>query len=247
MIIELIVAGIFIGTMSGFFGVGGGMILIPILLMLDFNIKIAIGISIMQMVFSSVFGSFLNYKKGTLVLGEGIYVGLGGFIGGYIGGYVTQYISDALLQFTFLGLLIFALIKLLLVKLVEDDVTAKTLNKGLLIFIGLGIGIFSMTLGIGGAILLTPILVGMLHYPIKKAISASLFFVVFSSIAGLISRLDNGTIDFTNGMIVATASLLGVAFGIWLKEHINSKNHKNALVMLYLFALILIVKKILFT
>jgi len=151
------------------------------------------------------------------------------------------------LYFIFLGLLIFALTKLLLVKLVEDDATHKTLNKGLLIFIGLGIGIFSITLGIGGAILLTPILVGMLHYPIKKAISASLFFVVFSSIAGLISRLDNGTIDFTNGMIVATASLLGVAFGIWLKEHINSKNHKNALVMLYLFALILIVKKILFT
>ncbi|TET86838.1 MAG: sulfite exporter TauE/SafE family protein, partial [Sulfurovum sp.] len=50
MVIELILVGIFIGTMSGFFGIGGGMILVPILLALGFEIKDAIGISIVQMV-----------------------------------------------------------------------------------------------------------------------------------------------------------------------------------------------------
>ena len=39
MVIELILVGIFIGTMSGFFGIGGGMILVPILLALGFEIK----------------------------------------------------------------------------------------------------------------------------------------------------------------------------------------------------------------
>ncbi len=34
--IELMLVGIFIGTMSGFFGIGGGMILVPILLVLGF-------------------------------------------------------------------------------------------------------------------------------------------------------------------------------------------------------------------
>ena len=244
MIIELIVVGVFIGTMSGFFGIGGGMILVPILLVLGFDIKDAIGISIVQMVFSSIFGSYLNHKKGSLIVGEGIFVGLGGFVGGYIGGTVTEYIPDAMLQFTFFGLLLFALFRLFFSKNHEDDTQTKSLNKGLLFTIGLGIGIFSITLGIGGSIILTPLLVGLLHYPIKKAVSAGLFFVVFSSVAGMISRLSTGTIDFTNGLVVAVASLVGVALGIWLKDHVTSKKHKTALLALYVFALGMLVKKI---
>lgn len=244
--IELILVGIFIGTMSGFFGIGGGMILVPILLVLGFDIKDAIGISIIQMVFSSIFGSYLNHKKGLLVIGEGIFVGLGGFVGGYIGGYVTQYVSDAILQGLFFSLLLFALFRLFFSKIHEDDIQAKSLSKVLLFSIGIGIGIFSITLGIGGAIILTPLLVGLLHYPLKKAVSAGLFFVVFSSIAGMISRLSTGTIDFNNGLTVALASLIGVAFGIWMKDHVTSKNHKMALLLLYTFALAMLVKKIWF-
>ena len=243
--IELIGVGIFIGSMSGFFGIGGGMMLVPILLVIGFEIKDAIGISIIQMVFSSVFGSYLNYKKGSLLIGEGIFVGLGGFIGGYIGGHVTQYIPDIVLQSLFFGLLLFALFRLFFSKNHEDDTQTKSLSKALLFTIGLIIGIFAITLGIGGSIILTPLLVGVLHYPIKKAVSAGLFFVAFSSVAGMISRLMTGTIDFHNGLVVAIASLVGVTLGIWLKDHVTSKNHKTALLGLYLFALAMLVKKIL--
>jgi hypothetical protein len=246
MIIELILVGIFIGGMSGFFGVGGGMILVPILLVLGFDTKDAIGISIVQMVFSSMYGSYLNFKKGTLIIGEGVFVGFGGFVGGYIGGYVTQFISNTILEFLFFGILIFALSRLLLSEHHEDESATKQLNKALLFSIGLIIGIFSITLGIGGSVILTPILVGLLHYPIKKAVSAGLFFVVFSSVAGLISRLASGTIDFHNGLVVASASLVGVAFGIWLKDHVTSKKHKMALVILYILALGMLIKKIWF-
>ena len=246
MFIELILVGIFIGTMSGFFGIGGGMILVPVLLAIGFDIKDAIGISIIQMVFSSIYGSYLNYRKGSLVVGEGIFVGLGGFVGGYIGGLVTKGIPDSVLQMLFLGLLLFALFRLYFSAHHEDDSQTKSLNKGLLFAIGLVIGIFSITLGVGGSIILTPILVGLLHYPIKKAVSAGLFFVVFSSVAGMISRLSTGTIDFNNGLIVAVASLVGVFGGIWLKDHVTSKNHKTALMALYLLALGMLVKKMFF-
>jgi uncharacterized membrane protein YfcA len=246
MLIELILVGIFIGTMSGFFGIGGGMILVPILLVLGFDIKVAIGISIMQMVFSSLLGSYLNYKKGSLIVGEGIFVGFGGFAGGYIGGYVTEYVSDSVLQLTFFALLMFALFRLFFSANHEDDAQTKSLPKPLLFGIGLIIGIFAITLGIGGSIILTPILVGLLQYPIKKAVSAGLFFVAFSSVAGLISRLSTGTIDFENGLTVATASLVGVSIGIWMKDHVTSKKHKISLLALYIFALGMLAKKIWF-
>ncbi len=244
MIIELILIGIFIGTMSGFFGIGGGIILTPVLLMLGFDIKTAIGISIMQMVFSSIFGSYLNYKKGLLLLGEGMFIGSGGFIGGFIGGHVTGYVSDGILQGLFFGLLFFALARLLFSVSHEDDTKTKSLPKPILFGIGLLAGIFAITLGIGGSIILTPLLVGVLHYPIKKAVSVGLFFVVFSSVAGLISRLSIGTIDFENGLVIAVSSLLGVTLGIWLKDVVTSKNHKIALMVLYVFAIAMLARKI---
>ncbi len=79
MEILLVLAGSLVGVLSGFFGIGGGMILIPILLLIGIDIKSAIAISIVQMVFSSFYGSYLNYKKGSLILGDGIFVGIGAF------------------------------------------------------------------------------------------------------------------------------------------------------------------------
>jgi len=246
MFVELILVGIFIGTMSGFFGIGGGMILTPVLLLLGFDIKSAIGISIMQMVFSSLFGSYLNYKKGLLLLGEGLFIGSGGFIGGYIGGHVTGYVPDSVLQGLFFGLLFFALFRLVFSHNHEDDAKTKSLPKPILFILGLLTGIFAITLGIGGSIILTPLLVGVLHYPIKRAVSVGLFFVVFSSVSGLLSRLSIGTIDFENGLLVALSSLLGVAIGIWLKDVVSSKKHKIALIVLYIGAILMLVKNIWF-
>jgi uncharacterized membrane protein YfcA len=230
--------------MSGFFGIGGGMILIPILLVLGFDIKVAIGISIVQMVFSSVYGSYLNHKKGSLIIGEGLFIGMGGFVGGLLGGYLTQYIPDTILQYLFITLLLFASFRLVSSKTTGESLS-KIYPKKLLFTIGFLIGIFSMALGIGGSIILTPLLVGILHYPLKKAISAGLFFVVFSSIAGFISRWSNGSIDFENALLVAIASLLGVALGIFAKERINAQHHKMMLLFFYLFSMSLVLKEIL--
>ena len=54
MELELIVFGLITGFTSGFFGIGGGSILIPMLLLVGFVMKEAVAISIMQMVFSSI-------------------------------------------------------------------------------------------------------------------------------------------------------------------------------------------------
>ncbi len=242
MEIILVLVGVLVGTLSGFFGIGGGMILIPILMILGIDIKTAIGISIVQMVFSSLFGSYLNYKKGSLILGEGVWVGVGGFVGGFMGAYVSGMVSSTILEYLFLGLLTFALFRLFSSK-ISDDGTVKTLHTPVLFGVGVLIGIFAIALGVGGSILLTPILAGFLHYPIKKAVSAGLFFVAFSSLAGLVSHLSAGTIDLEKGLYVAVASLLGVFLGIWLKDKVSSSKHKTYLLIMYLVAMLLLMKK----
>jgi len=241
MEITLILVGVLVGTLSGFFGIGGGMI--PILMLLGIDIKTAIGISIVQMVFSSIYGSYLNHKKGSLVIGEGIWVGVGGFVGGFIGAYVSLLVPESILEYLFLSLLIFALYRLFSAKVKDDNSVVKTLDPLVLFTVGGIIGLFAISLGVGGSILLTPILAGFLHYPIKKAVSAGLFFVVFSSLAGLISHLSVGHVDLEKGLFVAVASLLGVFIGIWLKDHVSSSQHKLYLLIMYMVALLILVKK----
>ena len=242
MEIVLILVGILVGTLSGFFGIGGGMILVPILMLLGIDIKTAIGISIVQMVFSSIYGSYLNHKKGSLVLGEGIWVGIGGFVGGAFGAYFSDMVPEQILQYLFLSLLVFALYRLFSAKLSESD-EVKTLSSVILFVVGATIGVFAISLGVGGSILLTPILAGFLHYPIKKAVSAGLFFVAFSSVSGLFIKLSTGTIDLEKGLYVAVASLLGVYMGILLKEHVSSSQHKLYLLIMYSVALLILIKK----
>ena len=90
MILELIVLGVGIGVLSGFFGIGGGTILVPVLLLLGYDIKVAIGISVVQMVFSSVYGSFLNFKKGSLQFDTVLSIGTGGFVGALLSGCLSM-------------------------------------------------------------------------------------------------------------------------------------------------------------
>jgi len=243
MEIILVLVGVLVGTLSGFFGIGGGMILIPVLMFLGFDIKVAIGISIVQMVFSSLYGSYLNHKKGSLIVGEGIWVGVGGFIGGFIGAYVSNAIPASALEYLFLALLAFALVRVAFSNPHHEN-TVKSLNFMVLFVVGIVIGMFAISLGVGGSILLTPILAGFLHYPIKKAVSAGLFFVAFSSIAGLLAHMSADTIALTQGLYVAFASLLGVFMGIWLKDKVSPSKHKLYLLIMYVVAMVLVMKKI---
>ncbi len=250
MFIELVIAGVFVGVLSGFFGIGGGMILVPILMLIGFNIKQAIAISVVQMFFSSVLGSYLNYKKGNLQVNEGIFVGLGGMLGALIGASLTDILPQKYLGYLLFALVLYALYKVSFSKTPQGG-EEKSLSPFVLLIVGFFIGIISIMLGVGGAILLTPILVGFLHYSTKKAATASLFFVVFSSISGLAYKIynhtfDNLSLDIKYALAVAVASLIGVAIGIKLKEIIKPKHHKAALIALYLVILAILIDKIFF-
>jgi len=229
---ELILLGLGVGFLSGLFGIGGGTILVPLLLMLGYDTKIAIGISVVQMVFSSIYGSYLNNKKGTLDVVMVLTIGLGGFCGALLSGNITSYFNDTTLQIIFLLFAIFALVRLFMKT--HEYKEKKEVHKVLLFIIGFVIGAISMTIGVGGSLILVPILVGFLHVPLKNATSAGLFFVVFSSVSGLISHSLHGHIDYESGIFIGIASLLGVYIGIHLKHKLDVKIQKKLLILFYL-------------
>ncbi len=240
--IELMLLGCTVGVLSGFFGIGGGTILVPLLLILGFETKIAIGISVVQMVFSSVYGSYLNNKKGTLDIAMVVVIGIGGFIGSLLSGLIAENFNDKTLEIIFLSFATFALLRLFLKTNEHRD--QKEVNNVILFVLGFLLGAVSMTIGVGGSIILVPILVGFLHVPLKKAISAGLFFVVFSSVAGLISHATLGHVDFKSGIIIGLASLVGVYMGIMLKDKVNEILQRRLLTIFYMIVVIYLVKRI---
>lgn len=239
MIVILIILGALVGFASGFFGIGGGTVLVPSLIYLGYDVKTAIGISIVLMVFSSVFGSFVNYKNQMLRLENGIVLGLGGFIGAQFSGYIVSYLPSYILLGFFAISLLGSLYKFF--KSPAEPVKPPNESKILLFVVGFFVGMVAISIGIGGALFLTPIMVGFLHFDIKRAVSTSLLFVVFSSISGLISFSIHGLMDYRSGIILGLGSLVGVYFGAKRSHVVRRDLQKKLLMILYvvLFALTL--------
>ncbi len=231
MIYELAIFGTIVGFFSGFFGVGGGMILVPLLLASGFMMKEAISVSIMQMVFSSIYGSFLNSRKAIHILKDGIIIGIGGFVGGLQSGLIVTNVSNLTLQYIFIFILILAIIRIFISPAIHSDEQKKQ-NKFLLFFIGFFVGMIAMSIGVGGSVILTPILLGFFKYDLKSSTALGLFFVVFSSIAGFTSMSLYGNMLYTEGFIVGIFSLIGVYFGIKLKNYVHMSHYKKAILIL---------------
>ena len=242
MNLELALFGIITGFTSGFFGIGGGTILVPLLLATGFVMKEAVAISIMQMVFSSIYGSFLNAKKAKDVIKDGVILGIGGSIGGLVSGYIVPSVSNEFLQYLFIAILIFSIIKIFYSPAIHTS-EKQTKSVFILLLIGAGIGILAMSIGVGGSILLTPILVGYLKYDLKAAAALGLFFVIFSSIAGFISTSYHGQMLFVEGATVGIGSLIGVYFGIKVKDMVKATSYKNYVLLLNVIVLIIMLYK----
>lgn len=243
MIFELLSFGLIAGFMSGFFGIGGGTILVPILVLAGFIMKEAVAISIMQMLFSSIYGSFLNVKKAKNVLKDGLIIGLGGFVGGLQSGFIIKNVTNEFLQYVFIAVLIFSIIKIFYSPAKRASHETKEQHKIVLFILGFFIGAIAMSIGIGGSIILTPILVGFLRYDLKIATSLGLFFVIFSSIAGFISQSLQGLMLYHEGTIIGIASLIGVYFGIKAKHIVKSTSYKKYILLLSISVLMIMIYK----
>ncbi len=242
--ITAILVGIITGFFSGFLGSGGGTILVPTLLLIGFGLKEAIGISVTQMMMSSIFGSFLNYKKGLLKIKNGLSLAIGGALGASLSGIIVKYTSKEILGTIFLILVLIAIIRFFIT--VKEPENEPPIDNKKLFFIGLFVGTIAISVGVGGAILITPILVGFLKYKLKTTVSLSLFFVVFSSVSGFISQSLAGHINYLEGFTIGFAALIGTYIGINSYHNINTKIHKKILLTWYIFVFFAMIYKLYF-
>lgn len=227
--IAFVVLGILTGILSGLFGIGGGILMVPcIILFFGMNILDANAISLTAMILPvGMLGVIAYYKAGMIVVKDSLLIALGLFLGSFIGGELAVNISEAFLTKLYVLILLYIAtlyfdIPSLLKKnkeKVKDKIHLEErpqLKKAFWVYIiiGLGAGVFAGMFGKGGGIVIVPILVAILHYSPKAAAATSLAALQLPvGLPSIIIYAQNGHLNIMYAVFIAIGIVLGTLWG----------------------------------
>ena len=151
----------------------------------------------------------------------------------FIGGYIS---IDSYIYKIILGLfLLIAVLRILLIK-IEENLSLKKNNKKLSFIIGFIIGFISGLIGIGGGIILSPIIVLLKWGTLKQTAAVSALFIFVNSISGFMGYLINGNILPSEYLILIPIVLFGGILGSLYGSFFSSNR-----ILSYLLAFVLII------
>ncbi len=242
MIIMLLI-GIFGGFISGLVGIGGAIIIYPMLLLLPplvglptYSAYIASGLTSSQVFFSTLSGSFKAYKNKdfsrTLVLN----MGSGMIIGSILGAILANLIN---VQFVNMVYIIIALLALILMFIkVAPSTSHIKFNRLLLITIGGIIGLVSGIVGAGGAFIIIPILLVIFKLPMNMVVTNSIVIAFISSIGAFMNKLLQGYIPINSAIPLILGSILFTPLGMKIGQKIPDYIQKMIVSILIVIAII---------
>ncbi|MFT7183912.1 MAG: putative membrane protein YfcA [Oceanicoccus sp.] len=253
--------GLSVGTLSGLFGIGGGFILVPILLLLGVPIHTAVGTSLAMIFFTSLAGSYKHFTYKNIDLKRSLPLALIAVLMVQLGVVIGSLFTESGLTATFAALMLLTSAYFIYVhvsaqrfrkqlaeaaekgekvSLAESKVTMSDekaiLGLPKLIFMGSLVGLLSGIFGVGGGFILVPLLIVMGKMPIKSAIGNSLFVVMFASLAGAVHHYLLGNVDLSILPALAIGGILGGLFGAYLVKGVSGVKLKFAFNGLLLFS-----------
>jgi uncharacterized membrane protein YfcA len=103
MLVIFLGVGLAAGVLSGLFGLGGGVLIVPSLVYLaNFPTRMALGTSLGALLLPvGLLGAYTYWDNGDLDLRASLFIALGLFLGAYVGAKVAQMIPPATLQRAF--------------------------------------------------------------------------------------------------------------------------------------------------
>ena len=92
--ITLAVVGLIVGILSSVTGLGGGFMVVPLLIYLGRDAKLAVGTSFVFILLIAISSLIAHYRLGNVDIKTGMVLALGGILGAQIGPQVLQHVSD---------------------------------------------------------------------------------------------------------------------------------------------------------
>jgi len=225
--------GILDGIIAGLLGIGGGVIILPILLYItNVEVRVATAISVVQIFFASSFGTLFNWFQKTINFRYALIFGISSGITYFFGSYFTQFIPGNTIKIVYLCAVILALVLFFIkrdskgsnpdLELAARRVPDK-LDYFKIIPIALVAGFAFGVLGVGGGFLYVPLLVLLFDIPLKVAIGTSLMIVLCNAIPGITGKLLSIRFDIFIGLAVAVGAIAGSRIGTYLSKKISAK------------------------
>jgi uncharacterized protein len=210
-----VAAGFVSGVLSGLFGVGGGIVMTPaIQLLLGVSPIVALATPLPAIFPTAATGAYTYRRAGEADLRAAMWMAVPGIAGAVGGAALTDVIQTDLLLVVTALLLAWQAIGILQGGRRRDAVhPAHPPTRAAYAAIGLAAGVISGLLGIGGGLIMVPLMVGFLGVPLKRALGTSLVAIVALVVPGTIVHAALGHIDWAIFGVVTVGAVPGARLG----------------------------------
>jgi uncharacterized membrane protein YfcA len=241
----LFVLGLAAGVLSGLFGIGGGVVMVPMLIaVFGLDILNANATSLAAMLLPvGVLGVIAYYKAGLLDLKKSLWIAVGLVFGSYAGAELAVNLNESVLAKLYAAFLLYVAvsyvdIRSLFGKKKPEQVAVHTAGKAIWSFILLGVvaGIIAGMFGKGGGLIIVPALVKLFRYDPKAAAATSLAALQLPvGLPSVIVYAHDGHLNILYAALIAAGIVVGVLGGTKIAVRMPSAMFKKVYA-LFLFA-----------
>jgi uncharacterized membrane protein YfcA len=226
------------GVISGLFGVGGGIVLVPYLVLVrGWGQKQAQATSLVMVAMAATAGLVQYAVAGNVVWTAAGAVLVGGLVGAVVGSALVVRLHSWVLQMAFAGILLLAALRMVTAPMSDAGGILPEMNPALAIAYvasGVAMGILSALFGIGGGILLVPLLVTLFSFDIRLAAGTSLAVMGPIALMGALRQSRQGATDWRAGGLLGLGGIVGGLAGAALAQRLPLT------VLTWLFAALLV-------
>lgn len=215
--------GLLAGLLSGLFGVGGGTVIVPLLvLVLKFDQRLAAGTSLAAIVPTAAVGVISYAVSGSVAWVAGLILAAGAVAGAQLGTWLLARLPITVLRWGFVGFLIVVIVGLFLVIPSRDAQFEVTWLSGIgLAVLGVITGILAGLLGVGGGVIVVPALILLFGTSDLIAKGTSLLMMIPTAISGTVGNIRRRNVDLLAAAIIGLAACTTTAVGAWIATLID--------------------------
>lgn len=222
--------GLLAGFLTGLLGVGGGVIMVPIIFQSYLHLGAAsksafvtaVASSLAVIIFTGTYASWLHYRQGRLDLRLALWMGVGTLVGSFAGSHLLLNLDNKIVRPAF-GIFLWSMAASLLLprgSRPPQKSPIEWLYKGGLMAMGAFMGAVSALFGIGGAAIAVPVLRTAFGVSLHNAIAAASSMIVMTALFSSINYVITGWHDPTApshgiGWIDPLAAALFLPGAIW--------------------------------